>query len=81
MKAAPPLTSEDISRLAFMNWEKDGCPPGRSHEYWLEAESQLRATWQLMIGEITAKNDFASKEAASGAHGAKNRLVRASRKI
>lgn len=45
------FTRDDVSRLAFMNWEKDGCPRGRDLDYWLEAEQQLKATWHLLARE------------------------------
>ena len=40
---------DDIAHLAYLNWQRDGCPPGRALDYWLEAESQLRATWHLLL--------------------------------
>ena len=33
--------SGEIRRLAFMNWQKAGSPPGRFLSYWLEAESEI----------------------------------------
>lgn len=41
----------EISHLAFINWEKDGCPHGRELDYWLEAEKHLAATWHLHVKE------------------------------
>jgi hypothetical protein len=49
------INQEDINRLAFMNWEKDGCPQGRDVDYWLEAESQLKATLHLLVSELAPK--------------------------
>lgn len=42
--AAPrhELTTETIAARAYSLWEKDGRPPGRDLEYWLQAESQLK---------------------------------------
>ena len=54
-KRAREFSHEDVSRLAFLNWEKDGCPHGRSLDYWLEAESQLQATWHLLVREYAPK--------------------------
>ncbi|WP_368623407.1 DUF2934 domain-containing protein [Paraburkholderia sp. BR13444] len=38
-----PVTEEQIRTLAFFLWEKDGCPDGRSEEYWEKARQQLVA--------------------------------------
>ena len=54
-RKAPNISQEDINRLAFLNWEKDGCPQGRDVDYWLEAESQLNATWQMLVNELASK--------------------------
>lgn len=45
------VKQEEIRRLAFIIWEKDGRPQGRDLEYWLQAESQLKATWHLLVRE------------------------------
>lgn len=45
------FSQSEIANLAYLNWQKEGCPPGRALEYWLEAESQLKATWHLLAGE------------------------------
>ncbi len=37
-------THDEIAFCAFLLWEKDGSQPGRETHYWLEAETQLRAT-------------------------------------
>jgi hypothetical protein len=50
-RKAPEISQEEINRLAFLNWEKDGCPSGRDVDYWLEAEIQLKATWHLLVKE------------------------------
>jgi hypothetical protein len=54
-KKAPIFDQEDVNRLAFLNWEKDGCPHGRAQDYWLEAECQLRATWPMLVKEHAPK--------------------------
>ena len=38
-----PINEEQIRTLAFYLWEKDGCPEGRSEEYWEKARAQLLA--------------------------------------
>jgi len=43
---------EDIAHLAYINWQKDGCPHGHDETYWLEAERQLKATKHLLSHEI-----------------------------
>lgn len=45
------VDQDEIARLAHMNWLADGCPGGRDLNYWLEAESQLKATKHLMVAE------------------------------
>jgi len=34
---------EEIALCAFLIWEKEGRPPGRDREHWLQAETQLLA--------------------------------------
>lgn len=36
-------TPEEIANCAYLIWEKEGRPPGREREYWLQAETQLLA--------------------------------------
>ena len=42
---AQPLkpTSEEIARLAYLIWDKEGRPQGRDSKHWFEAESLLLA--------------------------------------
>ncbi len=56
----------EISRLAFMSWEKDGCPLGHDVDYWLEAESQMKATWHLLEREYGRKRGTSGRPAKSG---------------
>jgi len=42
------FNQDDIARLAYLNWQKDGSPQGRDMAYWLEAETQIKATWHLV---------------------------------
>lgn len=51
MKQYPPIPHDEIARLAYLNWEKEGCPSGRDQDYWLEAEQQLRATKHMVMAE------------------------------
>ncbi len=39
---APP--QDEIAYCAYLIWEKEGRPPGREREHWLQAETQLLAT-------------------------------------
>jgi hypothetical protein len=39
-------THDEIALAAFLQWEREGRQPGRELEYWLRAESQLRALRQ-----------------------------------
>jgi hypothetical protein len=38
-----PPTPEEIADCAYLIWEKEGRPPGRAREHWLQAETQLMA--------------------------------------
>jgi len=55
VKKAQEFSREDIGRLAYLNWEKDGCPQGHATNYWLEAEQQLKATWRFLVKESARK--------------------------
>ena len=44
----PRFGHAEIAELAYRYWQWDGCPPGRDLQYWLEAETQLRATRDLL---------------------------------
>ena len=54
MGAKTEFGPAEIAQLAYLNWQRDGCPPGRSLDYWLEAESQIKATWHLLIAACAA---------------------------
>jgi hypothetical protein len=35
-------TSEQLIRIrSYLLWERDGCPQGRSEEYWFRAKSEI----------------------------------------
>jgi Protein of unknown function (DUF2934) len=51
-KEMPAAGHDEIARLAYLNWEKDGRPRGNDQKYWLEAEQQIKATGHLLIGEL-----------------------------
>jgi len=40
----PPLTEEEISKLARRFWEEEGQPEGKAEEHWRRAEEEL-ARW------------------------------------
>jgi hypothetical protein len=42
----PALSRDEIAKLAWQLWEKDGCQHGRDQEYWFRAEQQLLAAKQ-----------------------------------
>lgn len=44
-----PIQRDEIAQLAYLNWQRDGCPLGRDQDYWLEAEQQLKATKHLLV--------------------------------
>jgi hypothetical protein len=35
---------DEIAHCAYLIWEREGRPPGREKEHWLQAETQLLAT-------------------------------------
>lgn len=37
------ITQQDIAARAYKIWQSEGCPVGKDHEHWVEAERQLRA--------------------------------------
>lgn len=48
------INHDEIANLAFTAWQRDGCPQGRDLDYWLEAETQLKATKHLLAVEVPA---------------------------
>jgi Protein of unknown function (DUF2934) len=52
-KEIPAVSHDEIARLAYLNWEKEGRPHGNDQKYWLEAEQQIRATSHLLINELS----------------------------
>ncbi len=48
MKDSVAINRDEVAHLAYLNWQKDGCPAGRDQVYWLEAEQQLKATKHLL---------------------------------
>ncbi|HTY87417.1 MAG TPA: DUF2934 domain-containing protein [Candidatus Acidoferrum sp.] len=59
LNASESIRHEEIARLAYLNWQKDGAIHGRDQRYWLEAEAQLKATKQLLVQEIQASSTTA----------------------
>jgi hypothetical protein len=51
-KEMPAISHDQIARLAYLNWERDGRPEGHDQKYWLEAEEQIKATRDLLISEL-----------------------------
>lgn len=41
---------DEIALRAFLIWEKDGRQPGREMTYWLQAESEIRPSYQKQTG-------------------------------
>lgn len=65
---APLINHDEIARLAYLNWEKDGRPAGHDQKYWLEAEQQIKATGHLLAGEfgLPAIHSSAGRTASAG---------------
>jgi hypothetical protein len=60
---------DEIAKLAYLNWEKDGRPQGRDQKYWLEAEQQINATGHLLISELSPPADQSPVGAKSDPRG------------
>jgi hypothetical protein len=52
MPATIHLDQDEIALFAYLAWERDGSPPDRSLQYWLDAEAQLRATRCSLVEEL-----------------------------
>ena len=55
---ASPFSKEpghdEIALCAFLIWEREGCQPGQEMTYWLQAEREIRATYQKKAAQIAA---------------------------
>ncbi|MGH8024783.1 MAG: DUF2934 domain-containing protein [Limisphaerales bacterium] len=77
----PPSGRDEVARLAYLNWEKDGGPRGQDQKYWLEAERQIQATRHLLISELGIADPasgapFAATSVANGTVKKDGRLQR-----
>ena len=45
---------DEIALCAFLLWEREGCQPGREMTYWLQAECEVRATYQKKAEQTAA---------------------------
>lgn len=43
--------NQQISELAYQSWQKDGCHHGHDLDHWLQAESQIKATRNILVAE------------------------------
>lgn len=62
-KNSKKISHFEVTRLACLNWQKDGCPPGRDLDYFLEAESLLKATRRLLVHDEQARSNPKPKRA------------------
>jgi len=46
MEQAVAMDEANVSRVAYQLWENAGRPAGRDLEFWLEAETRVRASAQ-----------------------------------
>lgn len=60
------VSHEEIAHLAYEAWQRDGCPQGRDVAYWLEAESQLKATKHLLAKEVSGNGELKRRAARNG---------------
>lgn len=72
------IKHEEIARLAYMNWQQDGCPLGRDLAYWLEAEHQIKASRQLLVEGVNAEPRRVPAAAQSGPKKARRLFTRPS---
>lgn len=69
---------KDVDRIrerAYELWQQDGCPDGRSLEYWLRAEADLAGTTDAAAG-AAAEPAPAMDEPAATAAPARRRAAR-----
>ncbi len=52
--------NQEIEKVAYELYEKDGCIPGRDREHWLEAEKIVHARYSVSFDEKTAKTKKSS---------------------
>lgn len=48
------ISHEEIARLAYLKWESEGRPPGRTLQYWLDAERLLKTAKLTISTEAKA---------------------------
>jgi hypothetical protein len=42
------ISEEAIRERAYHIWVREGCPPGRQHEHWVQAQVELEAEQQAV---------------------------------
>jgi hypothetical protein len=50
IKDTVQVSRDEIARLAYLKWESEGFPEGRSLQHWLDAERLLKTTKQVIAG-------------------------------
>jgi len=53
-KVTEGISRDEIARLAYLKWESEGRPAGRSLQHWLDAEQLLRTAKQAVSGDGSA---------------------------
>jgi hypothetical protein len=46
------IDNEAIRHRAYLIWQAEGCPEGRDHEHWLQAQRELCDEAGLCVGGI-----------------------------
>jgi hypothetical protein len=67
-KETDGINRDEIARLAYLKWECDGRPEGRSLQHWLDAEQHLRTAKHLVadIGDAPVKGKTRKPKPSGG---------------
>jgi hypothetical protein len=52
--------NQEIEKVAYELYERDGCIPGRELKHWLEAEKIVHGRYAVSFDEKSAKNKKSS---------------------
>jgi hypothetical protein len=63
-------SNEEIAAYAFSIYEQEGCPDGKHHEHWLQAEAYLIADRKALASQPAPK---ATAKAAPATEPSKNK--------
>jgi len=73
-------THEEVALAAFLQWEREGRPPGREMQYWFQAEAQIRSA-RLKKAEAAAAEAALPWPRPSGMARVKKAVTTGARKL